>query len=155
MDIGSILVGLALALVVGAYIGMPILTKSGKQVTVEDRELSELQAQRDRILNRVQELDLDFTMGKILEGDYKVERQTLMLQGADVLKRIDSLVGSTPAQVVVKSADDEIEAEVARLRGKTHENTAGYCPSCGAEVQEGDAFCTRCGTSLELPEGAS
>ena len=155
MDIGSILVGLALALVVGAYIGMPILTKSGRQVTVEDRELSELQAQRDRILNRVQELDMDFTMGKILEGDYKVERQILMLQGADVLKRIDTLVGNAPAQVVVKSADDEIEAAVARLRGKTHESTAGYCPSCGSEVQEGDAFCTHCGTSLEISEGAS
>jgi hypothetical protein len=44
MDIGSILIGLALVLVVGAYIGMPILTKSGKAVTFEDRQLSELQA---------------------------------------------------------------------------------------------------------------
>jgi hypothetical protein len=154
MDIGSILIGLALVLVVGAYIGMPILTKSGKAVTFEDRQLSELQAQRDRILNRVQELDMDYTMGKILEGDYKTERKGLMHKGAEVLKVIDTLVGTSPSQVVHKVPDDEIEAAVARLRGKSSALTAGYCPSCGAEVQHDDAFCTRCGTSLQITEDA-
>ena len=154
MDIGSILIGLALALVVGAYIGMPILTKSGKTITVEDRRLSELQAQRDRILNRVQELDMDFTMGKIIEGDYKAERQGLMQRGAEVLKAIDMLVGSSPSQVFQNAPVDEIEAAVARIRGKSSVSSEGHCPSCGAEVQRDDAFCTRCGTSLQFPEGA-
>ena len=153
MDIGSILISLALALVTGAYIGMPILIKSGKAVSVEDRQLSEFQAQRDRILNRVQELDMDYTMGKILEGDYSRERQGLMQQGAEVLKAIDALVGSASSPVSYKDPDDEIEAAVARLRGKSSTSTAGYCPSCGAEVQRDDAFCTRCGTSLKIADG--
>jgi hypothetical protein len=154
MDIGSILIGLALALVVGAYIAMPLLAKSGKAVTVEDRQLSELQAQRDRILNRVQELDMDYTMGKILEGDYKAERGSLMQKGAEVLKVIDDVVGSSPSQVVQHGPDDEIEAAVARLRGKTSTVAAGDCPSCGADVQLDDAFCTRCGISLQVTEDA-
>lgn len=152
MDIGSILIGLALLLVVGAYIGMPILSKTGKAVTVEDRQLSELQAKRDRILNRVQELDMDFTMGKILEADYKLERQSLMKQGAEVLKNIDALIGSTPSAAEGVRTGDEIEAAVARLRGKPISPTGIFCPSCGAGVQEGDAFCVRCGTSLQVSE---
>jgi hypothetical protein len=152
MDIGSILISLALALVVGTYIGIPILTKSGRAVTVEDRRLSELQAQRDRILNRVQELDMDFTMGKILDADYKSERASLMQQGAEVLKTIDALVGGTPVPDSKAAPDDEIEAAVARLRGKSPVSSAGYCPSCGAGVQSGDAFCTHCGTSLQATE---
>ncbi len=152
MDIGSILVGLALALVVGAYVGLPILSKGGRAVTVEDRQLSELQAQRDRILNRVQELDMDFAMGKLLENDYRAERGGLMQRGAEVLKTIDELVGVASRPAVRAIPDDEIEAAVARLRGKSPAISPGYCPSCGAEVQANDAFCTRCGTSLQRVE---
>jgi hypothetical protein len=152
MDIGSILIGLALALVVAAYIGMPILVKGGMAVTVEDRKLSELQAQRDRILTRVQELDMDFSMGKILEQDYKMERQGLMAQGAKVLKTIDVLVGISPVQQSALTPEDEIEAAVTRLRGKKEIDSDSYCPSCGAEVQQDDAFCTRCGASLQPAE---
>ena len=153
MDIGSILIGLALAIAIGAYIGMPILVKGGRAVSVEDRRLSELQAQRDRILNQVQELDMDFAMGKILEGDYKIERKKLMHTGAEVLKVMDELVGSTPRPVLTTNPADEIESAVARIRGKTAGAVAGYCPSCGAGVQQDDAFCTRCGTSLQLSAG--
>jgi hypothetical protein len=154
MDIGSILIGLALALLVAAYISRPLLVKDGQAVTREDRQLSELQAMRDRILNRLQELDMDFTMGKILEEDYQLERQGLMTQGADVLKAIDALVGGAPGQARGALAEDEIEAAVTRLRGKDKPATSGYCPSCGTAVQQGDAFCTRCGTSLQAAEGA-
>lgn len=155
MDIGSILMGLALALLAAAYIGRPLVVKSGLAVSVEDRHLSELQAQRDRILNRLQELDMDFAMSKIIEEDYRVERQTLMLNGAEVWKAIDLLGGSSPSLVKNISPEDEVEAAVARLRGKTAIIAGGYCPSCGTEVQMGDAFCTSCGTSLQVAEGAN
>ncbi len=146
MDIGSILIGLALALLVAVYIGRPILQKSGQTVSGEDRKLSELQAQRDRVLNRLQELDMDFAMGKLLEQDYRAERDGLMLQGAEILRAIDSLVGAMPDPGTGQG--DEIEAEIARIRGKGKPTGGGFCPHCGAEVQAGDAFCTRCGTSL-------
>jgi hypothetical protein len=146
MDIGSILMGLALALLVAVYIGRPILQKTGQTVSGEDRRLSELQAQRDRILNRLQELDMDFAMGKLLEQDYRSERDALMVQGAEILKAIDSLVGALPDPGTGQV--DEIEVEIARIRGKGRPTVGSFCPHCGTEVQEGDAFCTRCGTSL-------
>lgn len=154
MDFGSILIGLALAVAVAAYIGQPILAKSGRAVTVEDRQLSELQAQRDRILSRVQELDMDFTMGKILDQDYQRERGSLMTRGAEVLKAIDEMVGSSHAPALQAAPVDDIEAAVARIRGKSISGAAAFCPSCGAEVQSGDAFCTRCGSTLQATGGA-
>jgi hypothetical protein len=155
MDIGSILLGLALVLLVAAYIGRPLLVKSGLAVSVEDRQLSELQAQRDRILNRLQELDMDFAMSKILETDYQAERQAVMQDGTEVFKDIDALVGSSPGSAKRVSREDEIEAEVAKLRGSPTAAKEGFCPSCGAEVQKSDAFCTSCGTSLQVAEEAS
>ena len=151
MDFGSIMIGLALLILVGAYIGQPLIVKGGRKVTGEDRKLSELQAQRDRILNRLQELDMDYAMSKILESDYQQERSALMQTGADTLKAIDELTGSLPAPT--DETEDEIEAAVARLRGKERELVGGFCPSCGTEVQDGDAFCTRCGHTLEVSVG--
>jgi hypothetical protein len=148
MDIGSILIGLALLIVVGAYIGQPLIIKGGRKVTQEDRKLSELQAQRDRILNRLQELDMDFAMSKVLETDYQNERSGLMQMGAETLKAIDELAGGITAPA--ERAEDDIEAAVARLRSKDRESTGGFCPSCGGAVQEGDAFCTHCGQTLKV-----
>jgi hypothetical protein len=153
MDIGSILIGLALLIVVGAYLGQPLIVKGGRKVTSEDRQLSELQAQRDRILNRLQELDMDFAMGKVLEPDYQQERSLLMQTGAETLKAIDGLTGGTPVRA--DQADDDIEAAVARLRGKDRQSMGGFCPACGAEVQDGDAFCTRCGQTLDVLVGTN
>ena len=152
MDIGSILIGLAILFLVGAYIGQPLIVKGGRKVTQEDRKLSELQAQRDRILNRLQELDMDFAMGKVPETDYQMERSGLMQTGADTLKAIDEVTGGI--SVPVNKAEDDIEAAVARIRGKEPGSKDGFCPACGAEVQQGDAFCTRCGQTLKVVEGA-
>jgi len=57
MDIGSILIGLAVVAVVVVYILQPILLREGQAVTAEDRRLSQLKADRDRTINMVKELD--------------------------------------------------------------------------------------------------
>ncbi|TFH37523.1 MAG: zinc ribbon domain-containing protein [Anaerolineales bacterium] len=153
MDIGSILIGLALALLVAAFLGRPLLMHGGQDVTPEDRHLSELQAQRDQVLTQLQELDMDYAMSKIIPEDYKLERQGLMRQGAEVFKNIDTLTGLIPAPVLSESPGDAIEAAVASLRGAARASSAGFCRSCGAEAQLGDIFCTRCGKSLQVVEG--
>jgi uncharacterized Zn finger protein (UPF0148 family) len=60
------------------------------------------------------------------------------------------LVGSLPVGSEDVDPGDEIEAAVARLRGKSMISADTHCPSCGVEVQQGDAFCTQCGVSLTV-----
>lgn len=154
MDIGSILIGLALTIAVAAYVIRPLVVGGGEKVTEVDHHLSELQAERDRVLSRIQELDMDFTMGKILEQDYRSQRDELMVYGAKVLKELDALVGLETSPVEPVSVDDEIESAVARIRGTGQSQAQGFCPTCGAEVQKGDRFCTHCGTALKEGETA-
>lgn len=152
MDLGSILIGLALAIAVAAYVIRPLVQDGGEVITDVDRRLSELQAERDRVLTRIQELDMDYAMGKILEEDYRSQRDELMLYGADILKELDAKAGLESSPVAAVGLEDEIESAVARLRSTGGTSAPGFCPSCGEQVLKGDRFCTHCGTSLKQEE---
>ena len=114
-----------------------------------------LQAGRDRVLNNLQELEMDFSTGKVLEEDYRSQRQALMLEGAGILRQIDALSTHGRMRPDEGGIDEEIEAAVARVRNARDETGGFYCPSCGNEAMAGDLFCIRCGSTLsEVEEGA-
>ncbi len=155
MDIGSILAGLALTLLTVAFVAIPLIQHRGKDVTEAERLSSELQAGRDRVLNSLQELEMDFNIGKILEDDYQDQRQALMKEGAGILRRIDILKAGGDVPFEGSEIDDEIEAAIAQIRSEKEDRSGGFCPSCGAEVKAGDIFCIRCGNTLaEVEEQA-
>ena len=170
MDIGSIFLILAVLVPVVLFIARPLMERSATIVTTEEHDYSHLLAERDRILNAVQELDFDHALGKIPDEEYPAQRANLMRTGAEVLRQIDEFEGQFV--IIDAEADDRIEAEitarkVARLpidpddelealianRRRTQKETdqpktGGFCPQCGNCVQETDRFCPKCGKPL-------
>jgi hypothetical protein len=175
MELAAIFFSLAILIVVGVYLYAPFMERRAKQVTQEEHELSALMAERDRVINALQELDFDFKLGKIPEDDYPEQRATLLQKGADILRRIDSLTPPSPsgrgaggegqdAEVRLEKAitarradaplakaeiaDDELEAIIVARRKVRKKKTAGFCPKCGKPVMVTDRFCPFCGKSL-------
>ena len=72
------------------YLYAPFMERRARRVTEEEHELSALMAERDRVINSLQELDFDFKLGKIPEEDYPTQRASLLQKGADILRKIDS-----------------------------------------------------------------
>lgn len=191
MDLGAIFLLLAVILLVGVYISRPLFTSQfaegtsqpGRQpnpITVsQDRLRSSLLAEYDRTLNALQELEFDFTLGKIPEGEFPEQRAQLLKAGADVLRQLDSLAPAGPGSadsaelaeerieaavsarrtaraeartattVPVISSDDDLEAVIASRRRSRQEKTGGFCPHCGKPTLLSDRFCPKCGTSLK------
>jgi hypothetical protein len=112
MDIGSIFLILALLILVGLYVARPIFERKAVAVTSEEHEISSLLAERDRILNALQELDFDFNLGKIPAADYPLQRAALVETGAQVLRRLDELAVAEPTG----EAADRLEAAIAARR---------------------------------------
>jgi hypothetical protein len=135
-------------------------------------------AERDRMINSLQELDFDFKLGKIPEEDYPVQRSTLLQKGADILRKIDALAAPSgtgvdgriraatqgdvetrieraiaarradAALARVEVTDDDLESMISARRKSRTNKSAGFCPKCGKPVMVTDRFCPSCGKSL-------
>ena len=161
MDIGSIFLILAVMVGVVLVIIRPFFEeKQGAQfilsteVQAQEHERSALLAERDRILSALLELDADHQLGKVMDEEYRVQRDEMMNTGADVLRRLDAinLKGDTTAAGAVtqpKAEDDELEAMIAARKQKQgRPAAAGYCPACGSAMKPGDKFCSNCGEKV-------
>jgi hypothetical protein len=124
MDIGSIFLILGLLLLVALFVARPILERTATAVTQEEHEVSALLAERDRVLNALQELDFDFALGKIPEADYPDQRAALLQQGANLLRQLD-LRQANARQPEARPApaagevEARIEAAIAARRADT------------------------------------
>jgi hypothetical protein len=131
MDIGSIFLILALLVLVVMFVGRPLFEKETShearpeevQAIAAEHDRSSLLAERDRILNALQELDFDHALGKIPEEDYPEQRQRLLETGADVLRRLDAM----QPQSTSVDAEARLEAAVAARRSDgARLQTAGF-----------------------------
>lgn len=179
MDIGSIFLILALLLLVIIFVSRPLFDRN-RQISAdgeEEHQFSHLMAERDRMLNALQELDFDHALGKIPDEDYPSQRAILLQRGAQVLRSLDEIQAqesdqdleerieaaiaarradaahkeTIPEPVLVvanASPDDELELMLSNRRRARQEKSAGFCSQCGGPVQKSDRFCPKCGNSL-------
>src|SRR5687767_15818359 len=89
MELTAIFFSLTILILVAIYLYAPFMERRAQRVTEDEHELSALMAERDRVINSLQELDFDFKLGKIPEEDYPTQRASLLQKGADILRKID------------------------------------------------------------------
>jgi len=175
MEIAAIFFTLAIFILVAMYLYAPFMERRARRVTEEEHELSALMAERDRVINALQELDFDFSLGKIPEEDYPTQRAGLLQQGAEILRSIDTLTLPSPngrgvggegqdeesrlekaiaarradaSTAKIEVSDEDVESMIASRRKGRKDKTAGFCPKCGKPIMTADRFCPSCGKSL-------
>ena len=168
MELGSIFLVLAVLVIVGMYLYAPFISRTRRMSTNEMHEISALKAERDRVINSLQELDFDFKLGKIPAEDYPEQRAALLQKGSDILRKLDEIspVSASASNVearIEKAAaakradssaaesqisDDDLESMIAARRKEHKSKSAGFCPKCGKPVLVTDKFCPSCGKAI-------
>lgn len=168
MQITAIFFTLAILILVAIYLYAPFMERRARRVTPEEHELSALMAERDRVINSLQELDFDFKLGKVPDEDYPTQRASLLQKGADILRQIDTIAPPLTASqdvdkriekaiaarradasiAIPEVSDDDLESMVAARRKSSKEKSSGFCPKCGKPVMVSDRFCPSCGKAL-------
>lgn len=167
MEIGSVFLILAVLIITGMYLYAPFTSRASKIYNNSaEHELSALKAERDRVINSLQELDFDFKLGKVPAEDYPEQRQMLLQKGAEILRQLDEIEKTFSSQDVEtrieKAAakkradasseteldDKEIENMINERRKENKNKSAGFCPKCGKPVLVTDKFCPSCGKAL-------
>src|SRR5512147_2040622 len=110
MQITAIFFTLAILILVALYLYAPFMERRARRVTEEEHELSALMAERDRVINSLQELDFDFKLGKIPAEDYPEQRAELLKKGSDILRKLDEL---EPLLASARNAESRIEKAAA------------------------------------------
>jgi hypothetical protein len=147
MNLAALLTALAVLLLVGLILAQPFL--AGRPAL--HREISTLypvQAEFDRAVEALHDLDFDHELGKIPAREYPAERQRLMAAGVELLRRLD--VAREAGRAAAE--EDALEAEIAARRRRPSAPAGvrkpGDCPQCAKPVQVGDRFCPHCGAAL-------
>jgi len=155
MDLGSFLIMTGLGLLVVAFLARPLMERRAAGVTADEHLISALQAERDKILTMLREIEMDQAMGKIGAEDFQVQRTAHVNSGSAVLRELDGL-GVVPADgpAEPEDLDAAIEAAVAARRRAAPTGDAGFCTRCGQPLQPNDRFCARCGAPVLQEAGA-
>lgn len=171
MELSSLFLVLAVIVIVGVYLYAPFTSRARRTRRTESNEVSVLKAERDRVINSLQELDFDHHLGKIPVEDYPDQRALLLKKGADVLRKLDELAPASSSAInpeariekataagradsglnapVFANNEDDLESMIAARRKEHKSKSAGFCPKCGKPVLVPDKFCPLCGKSLQ------
>lgn len=167
MDLSAIFFLLAVLILVGMYLYAPFVSRARRLGTQDEHELSALMAERDRVINALQELDFDYDLGKIPAEDYPAQRAELLQKGAGILRRLDTLtVPASPDGSNGREQDAQIRLEnVVASRRADSAYTGGAAAPAPAELTDDDiesliasrrrerreksaGFCPRCGQAV-------
>ena len=173
MELGSLFLVLAVIVIISVYLYAPFAKSTRRaraETSRESHEISALKAERDRVINSLQELDFDHKLGKIPVEDYPDQRASLLQKGSDILRKLDELVPVSSSAINAESRiekataagradagsnspaftdDDDLESMIAARRKKHKGKSAGFCPKCGKPVLVSDKFCPSCGKALQ------
>lgn len=166
MDLNAIFFLLAVLILVGMYLYAPFVSRGRRADPHEEHELSALLAERDRVINALQELDFDYDLGKVPAEDYPAQRAELLQKGAGILRQLDSLTLPAAARRSNGGTEDaqvRLEKVVASRRADSlHTDGAA---AAEAELSDDDiesliasrrrqrreksaGFCPRCGQAV-------
>ena len=110
MDIGSLLISAALAIVVAFVVAQPLVEgRNTREKPVS--QLDRLTAERETVLTALRDLDFDHATGKLSDEDYAPQRAALVAQGVEVLKQLEAAGHNGKGR-----AEDALEREISRRR---------------------------------------
>ena len=137
MTIGSILFGVALLVLVGAYVFRPMFAPAHLQHPLSQKE--QWLAEKDALIAEIKTLDFDHETGKLPDDYYAAQRDKLKLAAADALRQ------ATIAPAHTSDLEAQIEAAIAAIRATP---SGQKCPHCQQPVAKDDKFCRECGGVL-------
>ncbi len=136
-----------LVVIAGIYVLTPLFKEPGGNLEVEllaETELDRLLARKAVVYSNLKDLEFEYKMGRLSEGDFRRLEAGYKSEAAKLLQDLDKLG-------VAKDLDDAIERDIAARKAKLFrgngENTL-RCPLCGAESPLGKKFCADCGGKL-------
>jgi len=104
--------------------------------------IQHLEDRKHAIYDNLRDLQFEYRLGKLSDGDYQQTKQALQKELAGVLAETEETIkrlGLQPTRVAAKAA--AVKKPAARP-------AATVCPHCGASFSQALKFCGECGRAI-------
>lgn len=122
MGIASLLLFLALLVIVALFVARPLTQAANAAEFDLDEKTSSLEAEYERVLDALAELDADWELGKVPADIYRPQREQLVAEGATALKALEKAGIVTEKDLAHASSqlsDTKLEAMIAARKTKS------------------------------------
>lgn len=151
MEIGSLIIVLLLFFLSGLFVLRPFLVKTESRGRAGTTVRDSLVAEKERLLQAIEEIDLEFELEKISSAEHTRNRDLLMVEAADILNELDKLPKSKSGKkkkTAPVQDEDTLEKMIADRRKQLKNDQSVKCPHCDETVEKGAQFCSHCGGAL-------
>lgn len=157
MNITAILIGLALFGIAILFIVRPFQQKQVKKT--KPQGIASNGGGRIAVLSALRDLDFDYKIGKVSDEDYVHAREQLLAEAARYIQQQDekdSVLEELVQKHRASKAENCTECGAPMEAGQRFCSKCGSqvnkvgCPSCGEKVRAGDLFCSSCGNQLQV-----
>lgn len=122
MGIASLFLFLALLVLVALFVARPLLQSGSATEDALDEKASWLEAEYERVLDALAELDTDWELGKVPEDIYRPQREQLVVKGAAALRALEKAGVITEKEMTHAAnelSDTKLEAMIAARKIKS------------------------------------
>jgi hypothetical protein len=151
MSFASFLIVAFIFILTGLFIMRPFLVQSESKGRSSSSLYDSLIAERERLLSAIEELELELDLKKISEKEYIRNRDILLVEAAEVLKKLDKYQKKHKiknVKISTQTEEDDLERLIAERRKQLKTQSFRTCTNCEKEVGDNDQFCSHCGEAL-------
>lgn len=114
--------------------------EAGKEPAADQKQ-KYLQEKREQVLENIVDLDGEFQMGRLAEGDYRRLREESIQEVVALEKKLEPTVGGGEKARAQRSAD-------VTPVGSQPTKGRWFCGNCGAANTRTNKFCNECGAKI-------
>jgi hypothetical protein len=133
-------------LVAFALVGWPLVgpARDSRRAPSGASAGSDLVDRRDAAYRAIKDLEFEYELGNLSESDYRSLRERYRSEAAAILRELDAVQGEAAAEAAPSGPAGQA-AVVSTATARVNLS----CPSCGRRAEEGDRYCSSCGSRLE------
>jgi hypothetical protein len=134
----------AIVLVLGALFYTLFVRAKDVPEPIPVSPIQHLEDRKHAIYDNLRDLQFEYRLGKLTDGDYQQTKQALQKELAVVLSETEQTLKTLGMSAVRKPATKPSRDKPSRDR----EGSVTICPHCGAKFNEALKFCGECGKAI-------